>query len=456
MNFKLKFIIKNAMFYKKIKNYSRMVFLYKLAIKKYNCSNSMYALGEYYYSINNKVKMNKYFLLAIKNKNSDALYKYGLIKYSINNKNKKYLKMSVNSGNINSMLFLASISEYTDKILYYLMAIKAGSVEAMYNLGVMFDSYKDKTNNIVSYKVVNNMIKFYKMAIEKNHIGAMIKLGLYYKQINNIEGMIYYLKMAINNGNSIIAIRYMAEYAKENNDILNAINYYKMGIKLDDYDSMYNLCKIYENGGDIYSAKRCYKKLLQYIEIQTDDQENINYDTLSYVHHFMGQYYMNKNKTIKMVEHFNRSLDLNPDSDSIYNLQCYYLKNDNINEYLKLIRNYQSYYIDNYIYDLDIFYEVFDFDKYVKLFLIIDIKKHFYKIYCFYKNDKFHVLYGILIYIFDKYFNKVHYHNKILYAIITKDYKLHQKHINNIYTYLYKLYKNKSKVNYLFTQALNN
>jgi len=510
-------LIKIAKFCENNNDFIKMKKYYKIAIQKYNSVDAMIYLGDFYTTNKNNKKIIKYYLMASKYKNSCAMYKLGLYFNKINHFDNmiKYLKMAIRYYNVDAMIFMGNISVFDKKILYYSMAIKHNSVEAMFKLGKYYDDLQiiNKHSNIIS-----NMLKYYIMACNLGNTDAMYYLGLYYKKNFNYQNMlkyfimganlndyncifelgeyytknnnceellkylniknknnycliitfitkyyeknkihdkmIFYLELGIKN-KCTISIYNMAKYYEQNKDYINMIKYYIMGVELNHFDSMYELGKYYETNDDIKNAKKYYKILVNYTNNHIDEWEIIdNIYIISYIHYFLGNYYLKKNKINKMIFHFHESFDKDTDSNAIFPLLEYYKENNNIDKYLSIVFEYQTFYIENYINDI-FSSDKYNIDKYIKI--ILNINKHFDKLYQFYINhnytSKFYVLYCILIYIYDTHFNISDDTQNTLNTIIYNNYYFHKNNYKNIVKILFKLYKNYLKIYSLFENA---
>ena len=110
-------------------------------------------LGVDYYLEKDYVNMEKYYMLAVGDGDSNAMVNLG--RYYQNEK-KDYINMEK----------------------YYMMAIDYGETCAMYNIGVYYQNEK---------KDYANMEKYYMMAIDNGDSDAMFNLGLYYHNIEDYD-----------------------------------------------------------------------------------------------------------------------------------------------------------------------------------------------------------------------------------------------------------------------------
>lgn len=136
--------------------------------------------GLFYYIKKNYDLMKRYYLIAIKDKNSDAMLSLGYY-YEYVEKNydlmKKYYLMAIDYDNSKAMNNMGLYYQYVEKNYdlgkkYYLMAFENdnGNSDAMYNLGICYQFEKN----------FDLMKKYYAMAIEKDHIYALVNLKCYY------------------------------------------------------------------------------------------------------------------------------------------------------------------------------------------------------------------------------------------------------------------------------------
>jgi len=155
-------------------------------------------------------------------------------------------------------VYYKTIKNYIEMEKYYLMAIKKGNQDAMYNLAVY---YKNIKNYI-------EMEKYYLMAIEKGNDKAMNNLAVYYEEIkNDIEMEKYYL-MAIEKGNRD-AMNNLAYYYKNNQYELKLLNLYIL--KNHNRDEIITLFNKISSSLDL-NDKELFLKLLTEYQFENTDK----------------------------------------------------------------------------------------------------------------------------------------------------------------------------------------
>lgn len=207
------------------------------------------------------------------NNNNDyniiALY-YEFVKKDYN-RAKKYHKISVKKGNIESLLNLGSMSRYIyndiNKSLEYLRkAIKCGNTSAMlilasyyiYDIKVNYNDVDKKRENI------KLGLSYYFLAYECGCSNGIYLIGRYFldrqlQQSNDLNFVIKCFLKAIDMGNAA-AMNHIALYYEKYNYNL-AIKYYKMAIKNGSLFAPYNLACYYEY------LKESHKKVIKYFKI---------------------------------------------------------------------------------------------------------------------------------------------------------------------------------------------
>jgi len=148
----------------------------------------------------------------------------------INKKNvenaKKFLMSAVEQNDNISMCNLGCMyySEFRDKetgIYYYEMASKAGNINAINRLSIIYGDRGD----------YENMKKYCMIGIESGNASSMNNYAWYCQYgLKNYTDMVKYYLKAIELGCSLAMINY-AHYLCETRDITNAKKYYLMGLK---------------------------------------------------------------------------------------------------------------------------------------------------------------------------------------------------------------------------------
>ncbi|MCF6352130.1 MAG: hypothetical protein L3J06_03875 [Cyclobacteriaceae bacterium] len=236
----------------KFKDYKKAEKYFKLAIKDRDF-NALYFLGYLYQeNLNDYKQAEKYYLLAVKNIDIDAMVNLGDLyteQYKEHRKAKKYYLMAIEYGNDNAMVNLGDLyaEQYKDfkkAEEYYLMAIEKKNVYAMEVLGDLY------TINLRDFKKAENC---YLMAIEYESIEAMWALGkLNEDQFKNVKKAEKYFKLAAKNGNKDALNNLGIIYADNYNDFKKAEKYFLKAIKKEDINAIYNLInwKIELNSGN--------------------------------------------------------------------------------------------------------------------------------------------------------------------------------------------------------------
>ena len=189
-----KYIYKLGLFFKKNKDFQKMVHCYSLEIMKEeeDSVNAMNAMGVYYKSHKDFIKMKKYYLMAIERGNDKSMESLGDYYKDIKDYSnmKKYYLMAIEKGNRNAMHNLASYyqeqKDYNNMKKYYLMGIEKGDGVSACQLGLWYKNEEDDFNIKEDYV---NMKKYLLMAVEKNITFAMVVLGQYYEKQNDFFNM---------------------------------------------------------------------------------------------------------------------------------------------------------------------------------------------------------------------------------------------------------------------------
>lgn len=127
-----------------------------------------------------------------------------------------------------------------------LTEINKGNSDAIYELGNLYNKYKD----------FDNMKKYYLMAIEKNNSYAMNSLANYYKKQKDYDNMLIYYLMSIDQGNRL-ALYNLALYYKEIGKFEESLKYFKMASKRGDKEAIEEII-------DYYTKINNSNKILKY------------------------------------------------------------------------------------------------------------------------------------------------------------------------------------------------
>ena len=134
--------------------------MYLRSIHENNDTNAMSFLGNFYEKTNNIKLMKKYYLMAIKNKNSSGMISFALYYKKINNTKIaiKYLLMAINLKDENTKYaahilgdYYKTLKQFDKMIKYYIIAIKLDHAPAMVALGFCYET-------VQKYKFLSNII----------------------------------------------------------------------------------------------------------------------------------------------------------------------------------------------------------------------------------------------------------------------------------------------------------
>lgn len=198
-------------YYKKNKNYKKMIEYYLLAIQMNN-SDAMFQLGNYYRIIvSDFIEMEKYYLMAIEYKHSESMYYLGQYYCIANNleKMEKYLLMAIDLKNTESMFILGfyyfSIKNYEKMEKYWLMAIEFKHLESMFNLAIYYKFVKSDVKLMEKYLLIyvqydnlfdmSNQYKliYYVMLLNVENKIELITNKIHEIEQNMVQNMVPYL-----------------------------------------------------------------------------------------------------------------------------------------------------------------------------------------------------------------------------------------------------------------------
>ena len=115
-----------------------------------------------------------------------------------------------------AIIYQFGLKDQKEAEKYYLMAIKKGNVDAMYNLALSYHR---------EHKDFNKVEKYYLMAIDKGHINAMNSLALlYHTEYKDFKKAEKYYLMAVDKGNTNAMNSLAWEYFIQMKNKMNALN----------------------------------------------------------------------------------------------------------------------------------------------------------------------------------------------------------------------------------------
>jgi TPR repeat protein len=191
---------------------------------------------------------------------------------------------------------------------YYKLAIQKGSIEAMFDIALFYQS---------EIKDIDNAEKFYKIAVENGHVSAMNNLGLLYlNERKDVDGAQKYLKLAIMKGN-VDAINNLGTlYVKELEDYENGEKYYLMAVKRGEVYAMYNLALLYD------SKKKDFKNAEKYYKMAIEKGDSDAMFNLAFL-------YQKEQKDFYKAEKYYLMAAEKGDAVAMYNLSLLYEKEKN-------------------------------------------------------------------------------------------------------------------------------
>lgn len=279
-------VFKLGQHYQSLGDYDNMKKCYLMGIDKGNV-DSMRLMGCYYQMIDNKEKMEKYYLMAIEQGDIYSMFNMGCYYKQLNDieNMEKYYIMAINKGNCGSMYELAYYYDDheikpEEMINYYLMAIEKGHILSMFNLAMHYHEVDDVINMEKYYLMaiekgdgdaMNNLAVYYgeiheydmakiylKMGKKINHYDCIINLSnLYNVQHNDEKKLKCYLKaLELKNDDPNLMLR-LGYYYKNINE-QEMIKYYTMGINLLDESCLNNLIHYYRNNDKYIEILKLY------------------------------------------------------------------------------------------------------------------------------------------------------------------------------------------------------
>jgi TPR repeat protein len=219
---------------------------------------------------------------------------------------KKGVKQKVDS-QVNSIIgeLQAQLSQ-TEKSVENLKAIE---VESIFNIALTSHTV-DKP-----YKNIDRAIKYYKMAIAKGSIDAMYNLGLLYRNQEEYDKAIEYYKMAIKEGNHVVAMNNLGLLYDNQGEYNKAIKYYEMAIAKGNVDVMCNL-------GVLYYNQKEYGKAIKYWEMAIKEGNQV--DAMNN----LGLLYANQGEYDRAIEYYEMAIKEGNDVGAMNNLAYLYLSVD--------------------------------------------------------------------------------------------------------------------------------
>ncbi len=164
---------------------------------------------------------------------------------SLSISDKSQLEMAAGKGDVNAMFELGylydnELEDFDKAVTYYKMAVKMGYVDAMNNLGVLYGK---------ELKDFKKAVTYFQMAVNKNNVTAMLNLGYLYKnKLKDLDKAVAYYQMAIDKEENTRAMTKLGLlYTNELKNFDKAITCYQMAVDKGDVDAMFNLGYLYHN-----------------------------------------------------------------------------------------------------------------------------------------------------------------------------------------------------------------
>ncbi|MCI5166279.1 MAG: sel1 repeat family protein [Candidatus Electrothrix sp. GM3_4] len=217
-------------------------------ITSHNLGNIDHVIGLNYSEMKQFDNALKYYLRAIEKGSVDATFNLGL-------------------------LYGSELKNFDKAVTYYQMAVDMGDAHAMFNLANLYaDELKNNDKAIICYQMAidkgithaifnlgllyqdemkdfDKAITCYQQAVSTGHVGAMINLGLLYEsELKDFDKAITYYKMAMDIGDTGAMINLGLLHQNKLKDFDNAISYYQMAVHKGDTRAMINLGLLYQNG----------------------------------------------------------------------------------------------------------------------------------------------------------------------------------------------------------------
>lgn len=142
------------------------------------------------------------------------------------------------------LLYDEKIKDYDLAVVWYEKAYKQGSIDAAFNMGVMF-------KNLQQY---DNAIHWYTQAVLKGDSEASLNLGLLYKKLQRYDDAIFYYKKAyaLKDTGAANALGYLYEHDLKKIKI--AENWYIKAVQENNKKAIGNLAKLYHNKNENIKA----------------------------------------------------------------------------------------------------------------------------------------------------------------------------------------------------------
>jgi TPR repeat protein/nucleoside-triphosphatase THEP1 len=431
----------------KDQNFKKAEKYYLIAIENKD-TKAMYNLGWLYKNeFKNFKKAEKYYLMAIEHKDTEAMFALALLyknEYQDFKKAEKYYLIATENKNTKAMnalgwLYQNNYKDFKKAEKYYLMAIENKDTKAMNNLGWLY---------INEFKDFKKAEKYLLIATKNKNTNAMNNLGrLYINEFNDFKKAEKYYLMAIENKDTKAIYNLGWLYQNKYQDYKKAEEYYLMAIENKDTDAMYNLGWLYIN------EFNDFKKAEKYYLMATENKDTKAMNAL-------GWLYQNKYQDFKKAEKYYLMAIENKDADAIGDLASLYqyqLKNHKNAEkcYLDLVNKKEVWVHFNMalLYEKDFQ----DCDKAKTYYLMAiendftnnmeflmqttfvnnEVKNDFLSIFKKYHNDKNHIcsfsLSTMMIHA-GKYKKSIEYFD--LFLELTKQIGNFQKHITNYFMLL--------------------
>jgi tetratricopeptide (TPR) repeat protein len=322
-----------AQFYKKEKNFNKMIEYYKKA-SELKSVKSMLIVGMYYLDNNNFIESEKYLDMALKNI-PDNKENNNVMSYTLNcfgeyyEKTNNYEKMieyysnSAKYNNIKSIKKLAKLfyekQDYNNSEKFLELLIQNNDYELIHELIVIY--YKTH-----KYKEIVELLK---IGDEKNIVFCTYYLGDFYytKQFYN-KAISKFKKIKLCGKYDIFAYIgkcYEQKYGIEkiNNYLFLAKKYYICGIKN-------NSCKCLKNIGKIFMNEKNYEKCELYYNYGIKHNfENANY--------LLAKLFYIKGDTDKMIKCLQEGIEKFNNVECMYEMALYEEKNNNINKMIEYL-----------------------------------------------------------------------------------------------------------------------
>lgn len=142
---------------------------------------------------------------------------------------------------------LMNLGRYTDAEKSYLLAIKKGDVNALFNLAFLYASQGNHAE----------AEKYYLLAFEKGDVNALNYLALLHQNQGNYTDAEKYYLLAFENGD-LGALYNLANMCANREKYSDAEKYYLLAINRGDLHAMFNLACLYTEQGKYVAAEKYY------------------------------------------------------------------------------------------------------------------------------------------------------------------------------------------------------